>query len=227
MLLTHHLDECAWPDSRILREYRAQQVIEGHTGFRWLKDVALVAPIFLQLPTRIAALGLVFVLALMVRNYIQATIRAGLQVQGTSLPDRLDRPTQKPTMETAMRQLAAVVTTRVHIGDQFVEKRVQGLTDAGRQVLALLGLDEGFISSRRARENGRECVIGLEERGGMRKAWGARGGNKGAQRQAGEGEAVRPRCAPDPVGTRSGLALCSGGIEGYLQKGSAKARSDG
>lgn len=142
VLITNHLDEEAWPDERVLREYRAQQVIEGHTGFRWLKNMALVAPIFLHLPTRIAALGLIFVMALMVRNYIQATIRTGLKATGTTIPDRLDRPTQKPTMETAMRHLAAVVTTTIYIGDRWVEKRVQGLTPAGRHILKLLGLDE-------------------------------------------------------------------------------------
>jgi transposase len=158
VLVTDHLDEEEWPDGRVLREYRSQLVIEGHTGFRWLKNVALVAPMFLHLPSRIAALGVIFILALMVRNYIQATIRAGLEAQKKTLPDRLDRPTQKPTMETAMRQLAAVVTTTIYLGERRVEKRVQGLTEGGRLVLALLGLDEDvFLRPAGTRKWGRVC----------------------------------------------------------------------
>lgn len=142
VLVTDHLDEEEWPDARVLRENRAQQVIGCHTGFRRLKNVALVAPVFPHLPTRIAALGLVFVLALMVRNYNQAKVRTGLSTKNRSIPDRLDRPTQKPTMETWMRQLAVVVTAPIYLGGRFVEKRVQGLTDPGGLVLSLLGLDE-------------------------------------------------------------------------------------
>lgn len=64
VLITDHI--AGWDDVRILTEYRHQTVVEGHTGFRWLKNEARVAPVFLHTPRRIAALGLVFVLALMV-----------------------------------------------------------------------------------------------------------------------------------------------------------------
>jgi transposase len=33
-----------WDDERVLSEYRYQSLIEGHTGFRWLKGPAAVAP---------------------------------------------------------------------------------------------------------------------------------------------------------------------------------------
>jgi hypothetical protein len=38
---------------------------------RWLKGPAAVAPVFLETPTRRRALGLVLVLALMVRNFVR------------------------------------------------------------------------------------------------------------------------------------------------------------
>ena len=44
------------------------------------------------------------------------------------------------------------------VGDQLVEKRVQGLPEAGRQVLALLGLDEDvFLKPPGSRKWGRVC----------------------------------------------------------------------
>ena len=64
VLITDWLHD-AWDDRRVLAEYRHQYIIEGHTGFRWLKGPAAVAPIFLNKPERIRALGLILVLALM------------------------------------------------------------------------------------------------------------------------------------------------------------------
>jgi transposase len=71
VLLTSHLDEQAWPDARVLSEYRKQHRIEGIRGFRWFKSEARVCPLFLKTPRRINALCTVFVLALMVHNSLQ------------------------------------------------------------------------------------------------------------------------------------------------------------
>lgn len=75
-LVTSHLETPGWDDVRILSEYRHQGIVEGTTGFRWLKGPAAVSPMFLKTPTRMRALGLVMVLALMVRNYWQFRMRA-------------------------------------------------------------------------------------------------------------------------------------------------------
>ncbi len=56
---------------------------------------------FLHTPSRIAALGVVLMLALMVRNYIQFELRRQLVAQEKTVPSRLRRPTTKPTTETA------------------------------------------------------------------------------------------------------------------------------
>jgi transposase len=63
-------DADEWSDARVLEEYRHQSMVEGHTGFRWLKGPAAVAPVFLETPTRIRALGFVFMIALMVRAHL-------------------------------------------------------------------------------------------------------------------------------------------------------------
>ena len=55
-----------WDDERVLSEYRYQSLIEGRTGFRWLKGPAAVAPVFQDTPSRLRALGFVFMVALMV-----------------------------------------------------------------------------------------------------------------------------------------------------------------
>ena len=105
VLVTDRMD---WDDKRIHAEYRHQSTIEGHSGFRWLKNEAVVAPIFLHTPHRIAALGLVFVLALMVRNYLQFEIRRRLAEEDQKLRgrkrnlySRTATPPQRPCFSTS------------------------------------------------------------------------------------------------------------------------------
>lgn len=147
VLVTDHLDREAWPDERILAEYRHQHVIEGHTGFRWLKNVATVAPVFLHTPERIAALGVVFVLALMVRNYTQFELRRRLAETGATVPDRLGKPTQKPTTETAMIPFATMTAVHVTFEGRSLGRKLTPLPEAACTVLRMLGVDEAVFST--------------------------------------------------------------------------------
>lgn len=99
VLVSSRVGNDAWTAKRVFEAYRAQQTIEGHTGFRWVKDAAAIAPVFLKLPHRIAALGMVFLLALMVRNWIEGTLRAELARRDEALPDMNDRMTPRPSAE--------------------------------------------------------------------------------------------------------------------------------
>ena len=82
---------------------------------------------------------MVFVLALMVRNYMRYTIRSGLAAGSTTLPNMNNQPTSKSTTEAAMRHFDTVFTTFIEMDGFVIERRVGGLTDHGRQVLHLLG----------------------------------------------------------------------------------------
>jgi transposase len=140
VLVSSRADDPAWTDRRIFEAYRAQHSIEGHTGFRWLKDAAAVAPVFLKLAHRIAALGLVFLLALVVRNWIEGTLRARLaETQGT-LPDMNDRPTPRPSAEAAMRLFALVQGVQVRFDGHVTQRQVHRLSPAAEKVLQLLGI---------------------------------------------------------------------------------------
>jgi transposase len=169
VLLPDHLDTQDWSDARVLGEYRAQDMIEGHTGFRWLKGVADVAPVFLHPPHRIAALGLVFLLALMVRNWIEGRIRAALCRTQEKLPNMNDQPTSRPTTEAAMRLfqfvtvLLVVRQVPVSIRDetmlqdpslqppaQVLERRVYGMSTDGEKVLRLLDMSSDIFAVPRA-----------------------------------------------------------------------------
>lgn len=148
VLLTDHVDRDAWPDVRIFDTYHAQHAIEGHTGFRWLKGPAAVAPVFLKLPHRIAALGMVFLLALMVRNWIQARVRAQLAVTGEKLPNMNGRPTATPTAECVFRlyqHVSSVLIRTDQAPDVVAERRVHGFTDLTDRALRMLSLDPAIF----------------------------------------------------------------------------------
>lgn len=138
VLVTDHMD---WDDGRILREYREQSMIEGHCGFRWLKNVALVAPVFLKTPHRIAALGLIFVLALMVRNYLQFELRRKLVETDKTVRGRKRRVrTNNPTTETALLNFMGMGSILVSLGDRIMQRKTDPLTPDALTVLELLGV---------------------------------------------------------------------------------------
>jgi transposase len=147
VLVTDHLDADTWPDKRILEEYRHQNMIEGTCGFRWLKNVGSVAPMFLHTPSRIAALGVVLVLALMVRNYIQFTLRRRLTETGATVPDRKRRPTQSPTTETAFLSFAAASVVRILADGVLLQRRLAGLSDGARTILRMFDIDESVFTT--------------------------------------------------------------------------------
>jgi transposase len=72
VLATNGLDAQELTDAELLRAYKGQPAAE--LRFTWAKNPAAMAPIFLQTPTRIAALGCVSVIALLV--YVGVAARA-------------------------------------------------------------------------------------------------------------------------------------------------------
>jgi transposase len=149
VLATDHLDRQLWPDSRILAEYRHQYAIEGHTGFRWLKGPAAIAPMFLKTPRRIAALGLVFVLALMVRNWIQFTLRRKLAEADDTIPNMNNQPTTKPTTEVAFWHFLTVSTVLVVVDGRVVQRVLGGMNEHTEKILRLLGIPASVFTTPR------------------------------------------------------------------------------
>jgi len=135
-----------WDDQRVLAEYRHQHSIEGHTGFRWLKGPAAVAPVFLKTPGRIRAMGLVLILALMVRNYIQGTLRNELAERGETLPHPFTRKEQASlTPEMAFEHFGGLMGQVVTKGEHSRRMPVQP-SDVALRILALFDLNAGIFN---------------------------------------------------------------------------------
>jgi transposase len=140
-LITDHLETPGWDDKRILAEYRHQGVVEGNTGFRWLKGPAAVSPMFLKTPTRMRALGLIMVLALMVRNYWQFQMRKAAQDAGEKIMHPFTkRPVSNLTAEMAMEHFGGMQTLQLRLeGGPW--RRIPGrLPEVALQILGYLGV---------------------------------------------------------------------------------------
>lgn len=94
-------------DRRTLVAYDEQDHVER--CFRWAKHPLAVAPIYLKTPKRIAALGLVYVIALMVYALIQRDVRQRLAAADTSMPGNRGW-TRTPTTEVIFRAFRGVST---------------------------------------------------------------------------------------------------------------------
>lgn len=150
VLVTDHLDRAKYTDAELLTEYRKQYLVEGHTGFRWLKGPGQVAPAFLKTPKRISGLGLVLILALMVRNYLQFTIRNELATREEVLPyyDR-KKMTSHPTAEVIWSLFTELVLLELQFPGSEPILRLQGFGETQKRVLTLLGLDPEALTRRK------------------------------------------------------------------------------
>jgi transposase len=107
ILATNVLDAAVLSASDALREYKAQQGVER--GFRFLKDpLFFAASVFLKSPKRIAALGMIMALCLLVYNLGQRQLRQALTHQSETIPNQLGKPTSSPTLRWVFQCFMAV-----------------------------------------------------------------------------------------------------------------------
>ena len=86
-------------------------------------------------------MGLVLVLALMVRNYIQATLRAELEAANQTIPHPFTKQPQKNlTPEMAFEHFAGLFTQVVHLGDESRRMPVKP-SETALQIMRLFRLD--------------------------------------------------------------------------------------
>ena len=79
----------------VLRTYKGQYGIES--DFAFLKDPLVVNDLFLKTPSRIDALGMILIIALMVWRIIERSMRLYLEQSQTTVPGWDYKPTSKPT----------------------------------------------------------------------------------------------------------------------------------
>ena len=129
ILASNVLDSTQFSASDALREYKAQQGVER--GFRFLKDPLFFADsVFLKSPKRIAALGMIMALCLLVYNLGQRQLRQALAQAGETIPNQLGKPTASPTLRWVFQCFMAV-----HLVVFQGVEQVVNLTDERQHIL--------------------------------------------------------------------------------------------
>jgi transposase len=132
ILATNVLDSQSLSTDEALREYKAQQGVER--GFRFFKDPMFFASsVFLKSPKRIAALGLIMALCLLVYNLGQRQLRQALAQAKQTIPNQLGKPNDSPTLRWVFQCFMAV-----HLVVAQGVKQVVNLTDERQHILQFL-----------------------------------------------------------------------------------------
>lgn len=124
-------------DEEVIQAYKGQSAVE--TGFRFLKDpLFFTSSLFVKKPSRMQALLTVMTLALLVYSIAQRRMRANLEAQKETLPDQIDRPTERPTLRWVFQMLEGIHRVSLSVEGK-IHTMIEGLTDLRKKILQLFG----------------------------------------------------------------------------------------
>jgi len=124
-------------EETMLQNYKGQQSVER--GFRFLKDKRFnVAQVYLKKEERIQSLAMIMVLTLLVYSIAEWMLRKRLMETGSSIPNQLKKPTQKPTLKWVFFLFNGVADVKVEIMGA-VHRKMMHLTDVLKLILRLMG----------------------------------------------------------------------------------------
>src|SRR5262249_16454762 len=144
-------ETCA--DTEILQTYQEQNTTV-EPGFRWIKNPAAIAPVWLEKPERIAALARLTVLGLLVSSVIQRQVRLSLRRHAEPLPGN------KGLTATPTAAVVLALFTPVALGQLWIEEQEVTQLSGGQSyhllVCEALGLDSSWYTVPSAQKNGRD-----------------------------------------------------------------------
>jgi hypothetical protein len=147
------MDGRCWPrtvsaaacaDAEILQAYQEQHTTV-EPGFRWIKNPAAIAPVWLEKPERIAALAMLTVIGLLVYSVIQRQVRLYLRTHDQQLPGNKGMTTI-PTAAVVLALFAQVALVQLWIDEQTVVQ-VSGVQPHHLLICDALGLDHAWYAA--------------------------------------------------------------------------------
>jgi hypothetical protein len=142
-VLATTVDAAVCPDADILQAYHDQNTTV-EPGFRWIKNPAAIAPVWLEKPERIAALAMLTVLGLLVYSVIQRQVRLYLRTHDQQLPGNKGL-TATPTAVVVLALFTQVALVQLCIDDQEVAQ-LSGVQPQHLLVCDALGLDSSWYT---------------------------------------------------------------------------------
>jgi transposase len=139
-------------DTDILQAYQDQNTTV-EPGFRWIKNPAAIAPVWLEKPERIAALAMLTVVGLLVYSIIQRQVRLHLHTHDQQIPGNKGL-TATPTAAVVLTLFAQVALIQLVIGDQEVEQ-IYGVQPHHLMFCDALDLDRSWYTAPSAQKSAR------------------------------------------------------------------------
>jgi transposase len=146
ILATNDLCRDSFSEEQMLREYKAQQKVEG--GFRFLKDPWFMADsVFLKSAKRIEALMMVMTLCLMVYNIAQYKLREKLKETNDTLPNQLKKEVKNPTLRWIFQIMEGISIVRLDQNNSTHPWReiISNLSVLRRKIIKLFGETAAFM----------------------------------------------------------------------------------
>jgi transposase len=140
-------------DAELLQAYQEQHT-SVEPGFRWLKNPAAIAPVWLEKPERIAALAMLTVGGLLVYSIIQRQVRRYLRTHEQQLPGNKGL-TATPTAAVVLALLAQVALVQFRLGEQEGEQ-LYGVEPHHLLICDALGLDASWYAVSSGQKAGRD-----------------------------------------------------------------------
>jgi transposase len=143
-------------DAQIVQAYR-EQTTTVEPGFRWIKNPAAIAPVWLEKPERIAALAMLTVVGLLVYALLQRQIRLYLQHHDQLVPGNKGE-TATPTAAVVLSLFAQVMMVQIEMG-QTVSLHVYGLQPHHLTVCDALGIDRAWYAPSLPEQNHLRSIL--------------------------------------------------------------------
>jgi hypothetical protein len=131
-------------DTEILQAYQ-DQTTTVEPGFRWIKNPAAIAPMWLEKPERIAALAMLTVIGLLVYSIIQRQVRLYLCRQDQQIPGNKGT-TAIPTATVVLALFAQIALVQFWLGEHEVAQ-VYGVQPHHLLICDALGLDHAWYEA--------------------------------------------------------------------------------
>jgi transposase len=140
-------------DAEILQAYQEQHT-SVEPGFRWIKNPAAMAPVWLEKPERIAALAMLTVIGLLVYSIIQRQVRLYLHSQAQQVPGNKGA-TATPTAAVVLALFAQVALGQFWLGEHEVVQ-VYGVQPHHLLICDALSLDHSWYEAPSAQKIGKD-----------------------------------------------------------------------
>ncbi|MGG5252409.1 IS1634 family transposase [Neobacillus sp. SM06] len=146
ILMTNRMDKSKLPDLDMLKCYKGQSAAE--TRFRLLKEEQMIDAVFVKTPERIEALGIVYVMALLIYGMLEYRVRTEMKLQEKPLILKGNRKLFEPTGKALLEQLQDIRFIVIRQGGQTLRYLPDNIGDETKRIVSLAGYDMSIYVSK-------------------------------------------------------------------------------